>query len=298
MLDDKQFEMEWPRILKRIEMGHPRRAIAADLGLTMGQFRYRLKKFLDTSPEEPDQPMASASEREVSVTRDLAESQDRKSQVPPWELRLTQHLQSSIFDESWSRDWNLDRLVLLCREPTVVFAYWSTSATRKDLVSRHFQSDWNQLPFFLRLYDVTDILFNGENAHSTREYPVKPQSDNWYMSNVEPDRDYVADFGTRTLEGRFFTLVRSAPVRTPRNGAGDGPVYFRPLGFVESASPANVILNTAQSVPETPAADLGLEDAEKSTREHEMGMPPYAAEFDGYGSITSGDVKTEGGMHP
>ena len=75
-------------------------------------------------------------------------------------------------------------------------------------------------------------------------------------------------------------------------------MYFRPLGFVESASPANVTLNTAQSVPETPAADLGLEDAEKSTWAHEMGIPPYAAEFDGYGSISDGDVKTEGGMHP
>ncbi|RIV18183.1 DUF4912 domain-containing protein [Alicyclobacillaceae bacterium I2511] len=305
MMGDKQFDVNWPRILERIEMGQPRRAIAADLGWTVGQLRYRLKKFLDQPAEKPDLPTTFTNEQEATRTKGPAVPQDQKLQVPPLGLRLAQHLQNSIFDETWNRDWNLDRLVLLCREPTVVFAYWSTSATRKDLVSKHFQSDWNQLPFFLRLYDVTDILFDGENAQESQVYPVQPQSDHWYMPNLEPDRDYVVDFGTQTLVGKFFPLLRSAPVHTPRNGVGNGPVQFLPLGFAASALPPHFTVgrvehaaeHTVESRVESTVLEPGWRNADQPTSIRVTGTPPYAAEFDGYGSITGGDATTKGGIH-
>ncbi len=130
----------------------------------------------------------------------------------------TQPKALELFDETWQPYWQGERLVLMVRNPHTLFAYWELADWQRALVCRHFQSDWSQLSFYLQLYDVTDIIFDGQNAHQTRRIPVFSDANRWYIHDVEECRNYVLDFGTTTLSGSFFSLLRSSPVRTPRDG--------------------------------------------------------------------------------
>jgi hypothetical protein len=196
----------------------------------------------------------------------------------------------SLFDESWKRHWQTNRLVLLVKEPTTIFAYWEVDEIRRKLISEHFQSDWSRLPFFLQLYDVTDILFDGSNAHSTRRIPVFPDSDNWYIHDVEPRRTYLLDFGTTTFHGNFFTILRSNVVTTPPEPTFRCPVSSVPASFVQFGP-----LRRSQPEPaqlydgEGPAA----QDSLRRGLSVEPKVPhapkiPYADKFDGYGTTRQG----------
>lgn len=146
---------------------------------------------------------------------------------------------------------------------------------------QHFQSDWSRLPFLLRVHDVTDILFDGYAALFTTKIEVHPQSDHWYIENLQPNRNYLADFGTTTIGGQFVAILRSPTIRTPRIDAGtdlpfldDGQPQFEKPGWRPDRS---------QDVPTLPQADLAT-----------PGTPPYANEFTGYGSTCTEILHSEG----
>lgn len=122
-------------------------------------------------------------------------------------------------EENWTRTWQITRLILLVREPTSLFAYWEIDDNRKKILSDHFRQEWAGLPLFIKLHDVTDIIFDGNNAHSTRTNQVHPNSDNWYFHNVQPGRHYIVEISALTSSNSFLTILRSNTVGTP-------PKYF------------------------------------------------------------------------
>ncbi|WNB93533.1 DUF4912 domain-containing protein [Bacillus sp. NEB1478] len=95
-----------------------------------------------------------------------------------------------------------------------LYVYWSFSDAIKNMAEQHFRSEWDSLPNVLKIYDVTDIIFFGHNAHRTFEVDLPPMTNNWFIHSLEPDRTYIVDVGTRTYDGSFFTLLRSNPAET------------------------------------------------------------------------------------
>lgn len=130
------------------------------------------------------------------------------------------NLEDSLLDESWQRCWQVNRLVLLVQAPTTLFVFWEVDDLRKQLISEHFQCDWTELPFFLQVYDVTDVIFNGYNENYSFRIQVHPLSDHWFITGVQPERCYQVDFGTTTLSGHFFTIIRSNIESTPPSNHG------------------------------------------------------------------------------
>jgi hypothetical protein len=118
-------------------------------------------------------------------------------------------------EEEWTRAWKITRLILLVREPTSLFAYWEIDDFRKEMLSEHFRQAWSSLPLFIRLHDVTDIMFDGHNAHVSRSNQIHQSTDNWYFHNVQPDRHYIADICTISSDNSYFTILRSNSVGTP-----------------------------------------------------------------------------------
>lgn len=189
----KQSGKLWREIIQRIAAGESQAELARLHGMSIGQFRYRLKKQL----EELGQAV-----QETAVA--TAETQEETIELDP-----------SFFDETWTRNSNRNRLVLMVKEPTTLFAYWEVNELRKRLVSEHFQAEWTNLSFDLQVYDVTDIQFDGYNAHKVDRVAVHPNGDHYYLHHLHPRRRYLVDFGTTTLSGRFFTILRSNVVETP-----------------------------------------------------------------------------------
>ncbi|MBE9012366.1 DUF4912 domain-containing protein [Pseudanabaenaceae cyanobacterium LEGE 13415] len=111
------------------------------------------------------------------------------------------------------------RVVLMPRDPQWAYTYWDIPNEHKQELRRQ---GGQQLA--LRLYDVTDINFESQAAHSVQEYPCDEMAREWYLPVPLSDRDYAIEVGYRATDGRWLVLARSAPVRVP-------PVY--PSDWIE-----------------------------------------------------------------
>lgn len=111
------------------------------------------------------------------------------------------------------------RIVLMPRDPQWAYAYWDIPHTHKDELRRQGGSR-----LALRFYDVTDIDFSSQSPHSLQQYECDEMAREWYLPIPVSDRDYVAEIGYLTVDGRWLVLARSLPVHIP-------PVY--PSEWVE-----------------------------------------------------------------
>ncbi len=109
-----------------------------------------------------------------------------------------------------------NRIVLMVRDPLWLFTYWEI---RKDVLN-NVMNTLGPLAYraktVIRVYDVTDIIFNGNNAHHRFDTVVTLESKNGYLYVGLPDRVLCAEIGILTANGTFRILARSNTVRTPR----------------------------------------------------------------------------------
>lgn len=110
---------------------------------------------------------------------------------------------------------------MMVRDPFWVFAYWEIQADRYEAARAELGEAYDSARLTMRVYDITDIVFDGTNAHSSFDIELAGGADNWYIEVPEDDRNYCADIGLRAADGRFFVLVRSNPVQMPRSGVSE-----------------------------------------------------------------------------
>ncbi|MGN7469986.1 DUF4912 domain-containing protein [Brevibacillus sp. SAFN-007a] len=175
--------------------------IAKECGLTIGQVKYRLQK--DRAKVE-------------SVSAENRQTPSRPS-------RRNEDWQLPAF-------YGRDIVKVMAQSPTVLFVYWEITWPRMRMVASYLRADFRHIQKGLRLYDVTERLFDGQNAHSVRDILVGEEAHSWYVYDVLPGRTYIMDFGLFE-HGRFCPILRSDVVVTPRNTKA---VWGEPL--VEPAS--------------------------------------------------------------
>jgi ABC-type phosphate transport system substrate-binding protein len=105
------------------------------------------------------------------------------------------------------------RIVLMPRDPQWGYAYWDTPDDHKQELRRQ-----GGQRLALRIYDVTDIDISHQAPHSLQQYDCDELARDWYVRIPVSDRDYIAEIGYLTADGRWLMLARSAPCRIP-------PVY-------------------------------------------------------------------------
>ncbi|MGA7937594.1 MAG: DUF4912 domain-containing protein [Kovacikia sp.] len=105
------------------------------------------------------------------------------------------------------------RIVLMPRDPQWAYSYWDTPDQHKSELRRQGGEK-----LAIRIYDVTDIDLSHQAPHSLQQYDCDELARNWYVPIPVSDRDYVAEIGYVTGDGRWLLLARSAPCRIP-------PVY-------------------------------------------------------------------------
>lgn len=67
----------------------------------------------------------------------------------------------------------------------------------------------------LRMHDATDLNLDVDDPHSTWEHECNEIDDHLDVPIPVDDKDYVAELGYRTPEGRWLSLARSAHTRLP-----------------------------------------------------------------------------------
>ncbi|MGM0608045.1 MAG: DUF4912 domain-containing protein [Candidatus Muiribacteriota bacterium] len=110
------------------------------------------------------------------------------------------------------------KIVAMVRDPLWIHVYWEVQEKKlKDLKSMLGDS-FQECTRALRVHDVTDIDFNGENSISYFDIQVEPFSSSWYINTGNPNRDFIVDLGILTPSGQFILIARSNKIKTPRAG--------------------------------------------------------------------------------
>jgi len=134
------------------------------------------------------------------------------------------HFEATKFSERQETEiplrYNDNKIVLLARDPYWCFAYWDIAADFMEEKAKEAKKS-GSYDLILRVYDVTDIIFNGTNAHKFVDIKVNGDSNNWYINVWASDRSYVVDLGFKTADGRFILIARSNVVSTPRDRVSD-----------------------------------------------------------------------------
>lgn len=113
------------------------------------------------------------------------------------------------------------RIVLMVRDPEWLFTYWEIPKEVMDSVLNTLGGMAHGAKIVLRVYDVTDVIFDGNNAHKYFDIEVTGGTRNWYIHVGEPNRSFCVDIGFLTSHGIFYTLSRSNTVRTPRTSVSE-----------------------------------------------------------------------------
>ncbi|MFM6194030.1 MAG: DUF4912 domain-containing protein [Planktothrix sp.] len=102
------------------------------------------------------------------------------------------------------------QIFLLPRDPNWAYAYWDVPNDHKEYIR---QQGGKYL--LLRVYDVTGIDMDTHPPFSIQEYECDEMTREWYIPIPMSDRDYIAELGYQTLDGRWLMLVRSNHIRIP-----------------------------------------------------------------------------------
>ncbi|MDP8252999.1 MAG: DUF4912 domain-containing protein [Candidatus Kaelpia aquatica] len=113
-----------------------------------------------------------------------------------------------------------DSLALLVRDPWWLFSYWEIRGQLwEDTRLRCGSSGYKEV---LRVYDVTGVEFKDSKSYNSYfDIELTPFIECWYINVKDSGRSYVAEVGLRTDSGKFFTIIRSNVVVTPRYGPSE-----------------------------------------------------------------------------
>jgi phosphate transport system substrate-binding protein len=90
------------------------------------------------------------------------------------------------------------------------YVYWDLPMEARQRAKAHGGQH-----LVLRVYDATNIDLDHQAAHSFRQYPIADDDRDRVLSVPQGDRDYVAEIGYLTSEGRMLPLVRSTYAHVP-----------------------------------------------------------------------------------
>ncbi len=115
-----------------------------------------------------------------------------------------------------------NKIVILPRDPVTVYAYWEINESKKAEVKEKFGRDiFQKTPYTLRIYDVTNIDFNGLNSHRFFDIELPSGVNNWYINIDEGGKSCCVDIGLHIPGGDFFILARSNFITLPTGKISD-----------------------------------------------------------------------------
>lgn len=114
------------------------------------------------------------------------------------------------------------KLVILPRDPQWIFAYWEFNKGYLSGIKEKYGEDvFQKNPVIIRSYDVTDVIFDGTNAHSYFDVEVNIDAKNWYFQASSIARNYHSEIGILLKNGEFISLTSSNTICMPSGKVSD-----------------------------------------------------------------------------
>lgn len=105
--------------------------------------------------------------------------------------------------------------------PRKILLTWDASELPKNIIAVFFQLSFADLVSIVRIYDVTDISFTGNNVHPFYEIAVPYQNGYWLVKGLAPNQTYIAELGVRIPGFGFFPFFRSNCLQTTEGDIPD-----------------------------------------------------------------------------
>jgi glycosyltransferase involved in cell wall biosynthesis len=102
-----------------------------------------------------------------------------------------------------------DHITLLMVNPHLGYVHWQIRKESVEGLNATHGQRFNDSRMVIRVYDVTDILFDGLNAHAFFDLDVNGLSGSCYFPPGRVARNYLAEIGFRFKDGSFHYLARS-----------------------------------------------------------------------------------------
>lgn len=116
------------------------------------------------------------------------------------------------------KSYGKDKIILQVRDPWWLYAYWEVQEATWQKLRQELGEAFYKSRRTLRVYDVSQINFNGSNAHRFFDIHINEYAQSWYIDTQGPGRSWCVDLGIILPDGRFITIVRSNTVSTPLDG--------------------------------------------------------------------------------
>lgn len=128
-----------------------------------------------------------------------------------------EHLEAATIPDRYEDN----RIVLLARDPYWGHTFWDLHPNLPADTAARNGANLGECHFALRVYDVTDISFNGGNAHKHFDIGVHGLKNSWYVNVPEEDRAWVAEIGLKNRKGEFFMMARSNVIMMGRGSVSN-----------------------------------------------------------------------------
>ncbi len=154
---------------------------------------------------------AAAAKKEIPGTQQIIIEQAKFSHPQGYPARRTEL-------QELPQQYGVDKIILQVRDPWWLHTYWELNKQTIEKFESELKAEFNRSRRALRVYDVSNIIFNGSNAHRFFDIPVPEFADNWYIDTGGPGKSWCVDLGLLLPDGRFITMLRSNTVSTPLDG--------------------------------------------------------------------------------
>ncbi len=111
-----------------------------------------------------------------------------------------------------------DKIALQIRDPWWLHSYWEVVGSTWNNLKSKLKESFYSAKKVLRVYDVSNIEFNGQNAHKYFDIEVYHEATSWYIDTGNPGKSWCVDLGLKMPNGEFITILRSNVVSTPLDG--------------------------------------------------------------------------------
>lgn len=169
------------------------RKIAKELNSTVGKVQYQWKKY-----------MSDQNENLPIVQTENNDKESPKSTITNNFWTSIDYITKNNGMEAW----------LLKEDATLVF--WRIPEGKWQLISTYYNIDKSTCSFAVKINDITSIMYNGKNAHSSRLVPVNLEDDSIFIENLMPNRSYCFEIGVIDVYQSFLPILQSNPLQTPR----------------------------------------------------------------------------------
>ncbi len=102
-----------------------------------------------------------------------------------------------------------DHIALLMIHPHSGHVYWNMTEKSVRKIVKPMGKSADNASLIVRIYDVTDLIFDGINAHAFFDLEAEGSSGNYYFKVDKPGRNFLAEAGLRFRDGSFHYIARS-----------------------------------------------------------------------------------------